>query len=144
NRIELLAAPIPSGPLYGGRPVYFSDVIVKRDSPAKKFDDLCGSVWAYNEPRSHSGYNVIRAHLANLGRKRFFNRAVESGSHSASVEMVLSGQVDAAAIDSTMLEWMKSQRPEIGKQVRVIATLGPSPIPPWVISKEVPENLRVI
>ena len=24
-------------------------------------------LWAFNEPRSHSGYNVVRAHLAGLG-----------------------------------------------------------------------------
>src|SRR4051812_47725326 len=31
--IEPLAAPVLTGSRYGGRPVYFSDVIVRRDSP---------------------------------------------------------------------------------------------------------------
>src|SRR5689334_24788976 len=31
--IELLAAPVLSGERYGGKPIYFSDVIVRRDSP---------------------------------------------------------------------------------------------------------------
>ena len=30
--ISLLAAPVTAGARYGGRPVYFSDVIVRRDS----------------------------------------------------------------------------------------------------------------
>jgi phosphonate transport system substrate-binding protein len=40
------------------------------------------------------------------------------------------------------LEWAIGQRPEISEQVRVIATFGPSPIPPWVISRSVPVSLR--
>jgi len=143
SRIQLLAVPVFSGPLYGGQPVYSSDVIVKRESPIEKFADLRRSVWAYNEPRSHSGYNVVRAHLANLGKNRFFRRVVESGSHSASLEMVLKGKVDAAAIDSTVLEWAMSQRPQIEKEIRIVASLGPSPIPPLIISNEVPQGFRL-
>jgi phosphonate transport system substrate-binding protein len=143
SRIELLAVPVFNGPLYGGRPVYFSDVIVRRESRIKKFTDLRDSIWAYNKPRSHSGFNVVRAHLANLGKKQFFRRVVESGSHSASLDLVLKGTVDASAIDSTVLEWAISQRPQIANEIRTVAVLGPSPIPPWVVSKELPENFRV-
>ena len=32
-----------AAPRYQGRPVYFSDVIVRRDSPAMVFDDLRGA-----------------------------------------------------------------------------------------------------
>ena len=67
-RIELLAAPIPTGARYLGRPVYFSDVVVRRDSPYRSLFDLRGAAWAYNEPRSHSGYNVVRAYLAEFGQ----------------------------------------------------------------------------
>ena len=31
--VELLAAPVLQGERYGGRPIYFSDVIVRADSP---------------------------------------------------------------------------------------------------------------
>jgi len=46
--IELLAAPIPTGARYLGRPVYFSDVVVRRDSPYRSLFDLRGAAWAYN------------------------------------------------------------------------------------------------
>jgi phosphonate transport system substrate-binding protein len=142
--IELLAVPVPVGPRYGGEPVYFSDVIVKRESPFKLFADLRGSSWAYNEPRSHSGFNVVRAYLARFEEtKGFFREVIESGAHTASVEMVLNDRVEGAAIDATVLEWIVAQRPEVGNRVRIIETIGPSPIPPWVVSKRLPEPLRV-
>jgi phosphonate transport system substrate-binding protein len=143
NGLELLAVPIPRGERYRNRPVYFSDVIVRRDRPFQSFFDLRGAMWAYNEPRSHSGFNVVRAHLAELGEvENFFATVVESGAHSASLEMVLCGQVDGSAIDSTVLEWFMAEREQLADEIRVIDTFGPSPIPPWVISRQVPANLR--
>jgi len=125
--MELLAIPVPSGSRYCGQPVCFSDVIVRENSPFRRFEELRGTVWAYNEPRSHSGYNVIRAYLSGLGETRgFFGKVVESGTHSMSLKMILSSQVDGAAIDSTVLEWAIRQSPEIGEQIPVIATFGPA------------------
>ena len=56
--------------------------------------------------------------------------------------MLLAGEIDATAIDSTVLALELKVRPEIGAQLRVIQTLGPSPIPPAVISRSVPKSLR--
>lgn len=139
--LELLAVPVPHGERYQGRPVYFSDVVVRRDRPFQSFADLRGAAWAYNEPRSHSGFNVVRACLAELG-DNFFGSVVESGSHSASLEMVRSGKVHASAIDSTVLEWFTAARNKLADEIRVIDTFGPSPMPPWVISRQAPERLR--
>jgi phosphonate transport system substrate-binding protein len=50
--------------------------------------------------------------------------------------------VDASAIDSTVLETELANRPEIACQIRVIESLGPSPIPPWVVHHSLPETLR--
>jgi phosphonate transport system substrate-binding protein len=134
SELELLAVPVPSGSRYCGQPVYFSDVIVREQSPFRSFEELRRAVWAYNEPRSHSGYNVVRAYLSGLGETRgFFGKVVESGAHTISLQMILSAQVDGAAIDSTVLEWAVAQSAEVSEQIRVIATFGPSPIPPWVI-----------
>lgn len=104
REMELLAVPVPAGPRYQGRAIYFSDVIVRKQSPFQTFADLRGAVWAYNEPRSHSGYNVVRAYLAEQGEARgFFGGVVESGAHQASFDMIVDGGADASAIDSTVL-----------------------------------------
>jgi phosphonate transport system substrate-binding protein len=145
SRIELLAVPVPRGLRYHRQPIYFSDIVVRRRSRFETFDHLRGAVFAYNEPRSHSGFNIVRAHLGAEGETAgFFKEAIESGAHSASLNLILSGVVDAAAIDSTVLEWFVGQRPKLKDEIRVLATLGPSPIPPWVILKSVPENLRAV
>jgi phosphonate transport system substrate-binding protein len=143
TQMELLAVPVPVGSRYQGLPVYFSDVVVRRESPFLAFSDLRGREWAFNEPRSHSGYNVVRAHLAGLGAYAgFFASAVQSGAHVNSLRMILDRRVDGTAIDSTVLEWAVQEQPEISELLRVIETLGPSPIPPWVTSKSVPTHRR--
>lgn len=143
SAIELLAVPVPRGKRYQGRPVYFSEIVVRRERHFRSFSDLRGGSWAYNEPRSHSGFNVVRSHLADfVERDAFFGASVESGAHTASLEMILSGRVDCAAIDSTVLEWLMTERRDLREQIHVIETLGPSPIPPWVVSKGVPVSLR--
>jgi phosphonate transport system substrate-binding protein len=42
--MELLAVPVPADPRYLGRAVYFSDVIVRTQSPFQTFAELRGKV----------------------------------------------------------------------------------------------------
>jgi phosphonate transport system substrate-binding protein len=140
---ELLAAPVMKASRYQGRPVYYSDVIVRRDSKFERFADLRGASWAFNEPGSHSGYNLTRYHLVIIGESgAFFRKISAAGSHQAAIEMVRQGQIDASAIDSTVLEIELIHQPEISQDIRIIDTLGPSPIPPLVISRQVPRDLK--
>lgn len=119
-------------PPYAGKPVYYSDVVVRAQSSFRSFDDLCGAAWGYNEPGSHSGYNLIRFHLVAAGKRSgYFGRVVESGSHQDSLRMILAGLIDASAIDSTVLEMDLARNPSIIQKIRTIAALGPSPAPPW-------------
>ncbi|PYS49796.1 MAG: hypothetical protein DMG13_22555 [Acidobacteria bacterium] len=83
---KLLAAPVIKHRHYGAVPVYYSDVVVHADSSFRSFEDLWGRTWAYNEPGSHSGYNIVRYPLAIRGSGTdFFGRVVESGSHQSSL-----------------------------------------------------------
>lgn len=133
--VDLVAAPVMTGDRYRDQPIYFSDVIVRHDSDIMHFSDLRGRSWAYNEPNSQSGYNIMRYHLYTLGETRgFFGRIAESGAHLSSIEMVLDGGVDAACIDSIVLDRALRNRPTLRDRLRIIAELGPSPIPPVVVS----------
>lgn len=139
--LALLAAPVPAAPRYADRPVYFSDVVVQRESGFRRFVDLQGRSLAYNEPGSHSGYNVVRWYLARRGlRESFFGRVVEAGSHQAAMRLVAAGEVDAAAIDATVLEAELQDHPWLARQLRVLQTLGPSPIPPAVAAPHLPSD----
>ena len=66
--IELLVAPVLVGERYLHKPIYFSDVMVRHDSPYTSFDDLGGCVWAYNEKVSHSGCNLVCYSLLERGK----------------------------------------------------------------------------
>jgi phosphonate transport system substrate-binding protein len=143
NTAELLAAPVMRHPRYDGRPVYYSDVVVHADSRLQSFEDLRGTTWAYNESGSHSGYNVIRYHIAmgGLGAD-YFGRIVESSSHQRSLRLLLENAIDAAAIDSTVLEMELTRDPSIVERIRTIAVLGPSPAPPWVVHASISSDVR--
>lgn len=143
SQIELLASPVMLGQRYQDRPIYFSDVVVSSQSPYRRFSDLRGASWAYNEPGSQSGYNVTRYTLAVRGLiEGFFGQVIESGAHQNSLQMIIHNQVDASAIDSTVLEQELENDPAIASQIRIIDTFGPSPIPPWVVSKKTPLELK--
>jgi phosphonate transport system substrate-binding protein len=140
--LELLAAPIMKSARYLGKPIYFSDVVVHRYSPFQSMSDLRGNSWACNEPTSHSGCNLIRYYLATQGEcGNFFQEVVESGSHQNSLALLLDGKIDATAIDSTVLELELHMRPELSQYIRIIETLGPSPIPPCVVSAMVRQDI---
>ena len=141
--IELLAAPVMAATRYNNQPVYFSDVVVRHDSAYQRFADLRGGLWAYNERKSYSGYEVVRHYLATQHLDgHFFGAVIESGAHQRSVEMILAGETDASAIDCTVLELLYDRQPALRHRLRVIQVLGPSPIPPWVIGRQVAPALR--
>jgi len=140
---EIVAAPILDGERYGDRPVYFSDVVVRADDPAERFEDLRGRSWAYNEPSSHSGYFVTLSRLAEIGATEgFFARAVQSGFHQRSLRLVVGGEVDGSAIDSQVLEIERGRHPALARRLRVIDSFGPSPIQPVVVSAALPLAVR--
>jgi phosphonate transport system substrate-binding protein len=141
--IELLCAPVMAAPRYDGRPVYYTDMVVRRDDPARAFTDLRGRSWAFNDTGSHSGYNVVRHHLLTLGETHgYFSRVVSGGTHQGSLRLLLAGQVDAAGIDSTVLDTELAGRPGLEAALRTIGSIGPSPIPPVVVARGLDRSLR--
>lgn len=141
--IEALVAPVLQGARFENRPIYFSDVIVHRDSPFRTFADLRGCSWAYNEPRSQSGYGITRYWLARSGETNgYFGKVVQSGFHQKSIRIVARGEVDASAIDAQVLAVELRDSPELADQLRVIDNLGPSTIQPLAAARRLPSELK--
>jgi phosphonate transport system substrate-binding protein len=141
--IEPLAAPLLRGDRYGGRPVYFSDVIVRRDSPFRSFADLRGCSWAYNEPYSHSGPGITCYRLVEAGETQdYFGRVIQAGWHQKSIRLVQAGEVDASAVDSHVLALARRDHPELTAGLRVIDSLGPSTIQPVAVVSRLAEGLK--
>lgn len=141
--VELLAAPILCGERYQHKPIYFSDVIVRQESPCTSFDDLRGCAWAYNQQESHSGWNIVVYSLLKSGQTpAFFGQLIATGSHQRSIDHVLDGLADATAIDSHVLDVFLAQNPTASADLRTIDMLGPSSIPPVVIARSVDQTLK--
>jgi phosphonate transport system substrate-binding protein len=141
--LQPLAAPVLDDGRCQDRPVYFSDVIVRRDSPFRSFGDLRGRSWAYNDPDSFSGCLLVRHYLLQLGEtEAFFGRWTFSGRHQESIRQVRTGEIDASAIDSQVLGVECLRSPDLAEGIRVIATLGPSTIPLVVATARVPQTVQ--
>lgn len=126
-----------------GKPLYFCDVVVRNDAPIHAFSELEGSSWAYNDACSLSGYYSLLDKLAQSGAdESFFDDVFCSGSHLNSIEAVLSGKADAAAIDSNVLRIRLREVPALRKRLRVIESWGPYPIQPVVVGSALPPDLK--
>ena len=139
-RQEPSVALLPAAPVFrdarnGGRPVYFSDVIVRADSPARGLEDLRDARFGFNDRCSLSGFYSLRQELRSRGLEDgFFASEHCTGSHHGSIEAVRAGEVDVAAIDSNVLVLEGRRDHGVGEDVRVLESWGPFPIQPIVVS----------
>ncbi|BCG47971.1 ABC transporter, substrate-binding protein [Citrifermentans bremense] len=143
--LELLAAPKAFGAA-----VYYSYIIVPKESSAKALDDLKGKTFAFTDPLSNSGKLVPEYLLAKKGysSSTFFSKTVYSGSHDKSIQAVAGALVDGAAVDSLIWEYLARTKPEMTAKTRIILRSEPYTTPPFVahpaMNPSVKEKLRTI
>jgi phosphonate transport system substrate-binding protein len=136
NQLQTLVAPVMKSSRYGNHPIYYADVIVNANSNIKKFTDLTGKTFCYNDPGSNSGYNLLCHRLTQeIYPQNFFGKTLQSGSHQRSIRWVVEGLADCAAIDSVVLEQELKDFPELSQHLRVVEVLGPCPMPPLVVAE---------
>uniref|UniRef100_B8HKW9 ABC-type phosphate/phosphonate transport system periplasmic component-like protein n=1 Tax=Cyanothece sp. (strain PCC 7425 / ATCC 29141) TaxID=395961 RepID=B8HKW9_CYAP4 len=141
-KLKPIVAPVLQADRYSNQPVYFADVIVRSDSGMTEFEQLCGKVFCFNDLGSNSGYHLVKRHLAEQHYSpSFIAKEIPSGSHQTSIQWVIEGKADWAAIDSTMLEQELRDRADLQQWIRVIQSIGPCPIPPIALSPNVPPEL---
>jgi phosphonate transport system substrate-binding protein len=130
-------------PRGAGRPVYFSEIVVRADHPARSFADLVAARWGYNDRESLSGYYSVLQTAAEHGADAsFLGRLHDMGSHLASLRALRRGVIDAAAIDSTVLALRWRRDPALRTDLRVVHGLGPWPIQPIVMRRSLPVRLK--
>lgn len=81
--------------------------IAKTDSGIKTLADMKGKQISFGSQSSTSGHLMPRSYLleANINPEKDFRRIAYSGAHDATIASVVSGKVDAAALDITV--WRK-------------------------------------
>jgi ABC-type phosphate/phosphonate transport system substrate-binding protein len=146
ERPHLLAAPVPSPPRYGNRPVYFTDFIVRADSPYRTLEDTFGGTIAYSAEHSHSGYNAARFHLLAYRtpeRQTFYRQALGPLIRQTPVmDAVIDGRADVGPVDGYALDLLRRHGTERGQRVRVVATTIAAPSAPLVASPLVDAESR--
>lgn len=137
--LELLVAP-----LVYEEPIYYSYVIVPRDSPVQRFDELRGKRYAFSDPLSNSGHLVPLYMLTRVGETpdRFFRRYIFTHSHSGSVEAVAVKFVDGASVDSYVYDYLAATNPRLTEKTRIIARSPPHGITPVVVRPGLDPGLK--
>ncbi|MEI6200997.1 MAG: PhnD/SsuA/transferrin family substrate-binding protein [Enhydrobacter sp.] len=138
GQYRLLGVPSYDAP--GCRPAkHCAFVLVHKDSPYEKPEDLKGTVFALNSRHSNSGMNLPRLLFARLaGGKPFFKSVVETGAHPVSIARVASGELDCASIDCMTYAFFKDHRPEVVASLRVLGETPESPAIPFITSSATP------
>ena len=112
-----------------------SQLVARAKSGSESLADFRGRTVAYNSTDSQSGYNSLRAMVAPLAEGgRFFARAVASGSHHRSLEMVRNGLADIASIDCVSLAGLQAYLPDICEGLCVVGESAPYPGLPLITS----------
>lgn len=133
-----------AAPVQGHQAEYHSVVIVRANAPFQGFEDLRGRSFALVDPLSLSGRAWVLWELRRRDQdpRRFFREVRYSGSHDRSIEWVLEGEVDAAAVDSLIVEHLRRTRPKEMEELRVLLASEAFPSPPIVASGSLPAGLQ--
>jgi ABC-type phosphate/phosphonate transport system substrate-binding protein len=128
-----IVAPIPADARYGSKPIYFTDFVVKAESPFRTLADTFGHRLAYTIPSSHSGYNAVRHHLLRYRtpqRPRLYAETVGPVfTPRRALEALIAGATDVAPLDSYCHDLLRIYEPEMTRQARIVESTDPSPIP---------------
>lgn len=142
GQLQALVAPVMQSTRYDNRPIYYADVIVNAASDIRQFADLSGKTFCYNDVGSNSGYSLMRYRLTQEKyANNFFGKVIQSGMHQRSIRWIVEGKADCAAIDSVVLAQELKDFPELSQHLRVVAELGPTPMPPLVAAKRLGTTL---
>lgn len=138
-RPTLVAAPIPSPPRYAGAPVYFTDLVVRADAPARTLADTFGGVAGYTLASSFSGgvafADWLTSHAAGL---KVYRATVGNLIHARGViDALVAGRIDVGPLDSYVHDLLRQHEPAYAAQVRVLVSTPARPIPPLVATAPV-------
>jgi phosphonate transport system substrate-binding protein len=117
DQLELVAVP-----LYSGRPLYRSYLIVPTlDHATRSILDLRGKVFAFSDPDSNSGWLVPQVELKRAGvdASRFFKKSIYTWGHRKVIEAVAAGLTQGGAVDGYIWDSLSRLHPELTVATRV-------------------------
>lgn len=117
DQLALVAVPV-----WNGKPLYRSYIVVPQDRIAATIDDLRGDLHAFSDPNSNSGFLVTAALLAErrLRPEQFFRRTFFTYGHRNVVRAVASGLAQSGSVDGYVWEVMASIEPALTSRTKVV------------------------
>jgi phosphonate transport system substrate-binding protein len=118
--------------------------IAKTDSGIKSLTDLKGKQVSFGSASSTSGHLMPRSFLLQAGvePERDFRRVAFSGAHDATIASVVSGRVDAAALDITVWRKFVEENRVDTKAVDVFYSTPPFFNYNWSVHADMPQALQ--
>lgn len=131
HRRELRLVAVP---LWRGRPLYQSYLIVDAAGDAASLADLRGRSFAYADPLSNSGFLVVQHRLRSSGHDpgSYFGRSFFTHAHRHVVEAVADGLAAGGAVDGYVWETLATLQPGLTRRTRVIERSADFGFPPIV------------
>lgn len=117
NELALVAVPV-----WRGKPLYQSYLIGRSDLKAQTLSDLAGTVHAFSDPDSNSGYLVTCAALVEMGTSptKFFRQFFYTYGHRNVVRAVSAGLAASGSVDGYVYDVLRETEPELVARTRVI------------------------
>lgn len=118
--------------------------IAKTDSGIKSLADMKGKQVSFGSQSSTSGHLMPRSFLlqANINPEKDFARTAYSGAHDATIASVVSGKVDAAALDITVWRKFVTENKVDTKAVDVFYTTPGYFNYNWSVHADMPKALQ--
>lgn len=135
-RPALVAAPVPSPAGYGGRACYWTDLVVRADSPFETLEQTFGHRLALTTAESQSGYAAPLHALMHYGGDQPLYREVVAPTFTpmGSLMSVIEQRAEVAPLDSYAFALLQKHAPALAAQVRVVKSTEPTAIPALVAS----------
>lgn len=139
DEVEILAVPVVSG-----KSTYASQILVRATDPAREIRDLAKDKFAYVDPLSLSGriYPEWFARQTAGEASQPFAEVVYSHSHTGSIDLVASGRVRGAGVDSLIYERLAKSDPARVEGLRVLHRSPEFGIPPFVARRALDAPVR--
>lgn len=118
--------------------------IAKTDSGIKTLADMKGKQVSFGSQSSTSGHLMPRSFLlaTNINPEKDFRRIAYSGAHDATIASVVSGKVDAAALDITVWKKFVSENKVDTKAVDVFYTTPGYFNYNWSVHADMPKAMQ--
>ena len=129
-----------------GKSIYYSGILVAKDSGINSLQDLKGKAVAFADVNSTSGFNFPVAMLLEGGidPARDLGKIIMAGSHTNSLTALREGRVDAASVSFKVYEKSVQQGIIDPAKITVLKKSEPIPVPPLGMRTKLKPEIKAL